>query len=100
MLNNDAARLRQMEDLFIQQTREVVQQMKVALLNNQNDEVGKLAHKIKASIDLMDVDSLKRPIRTLETMGKQHEPTETLAPLTDQVCHILEQVCQQLETSR
>jgi len=49
---------------------------------------------------LMDVDSLKRPIRTLETMGKQHEPTETLAPLTDQVCHILEQVCQQLETSR
>jgi len=52
MLNNDAARLRQMEDLFIQQTREVVQQMKVALLNNQNDEVGKLAHKSKRhSID-------------------------------------------------
>ena len=99
MLNYDAARMHQMEELFIRQTRETIQRMRSALAVQQREEVGKLAHKIKASVDLMDIDSLKRPIRTLEALGKQNEPSENFASLTDQICHTLEQVCQQLEAS-
>ena len=99
MLNNDADRIRQMEDLFIRQARDVIQRMRDALAIQHQQEVGKLAHKIKASVDLMDVDSLKRPIRTLEALGKLPEPADNLESLTNQICITLEQVCQQLEAS-
>nr|WP_293836388.1 hybrid sensor histidine kinase/response regulator [uncultured Arsenicibacter sp.] len=100
MLNNDEGRILQMENLFIQQARDTVMQMQESLQHMEWDRLSKLAHKIKASVDLMDIASLKRPVRDLEAGTKSPQPGADFTQLTNQVCQTLEQVCQQIEASR
>lgn len=61
------------------------------------DEVSKLAHKLKSTIDSMNIDSIKTDIRTIEQNAKTGLNTETLSELALKVDKVIKMVVQQIK---
>lgn len=59
---------------------------------------GKIAHKLKSTIDSMGIVQLKQDIRTIELNGKKVEHTEVIPELAARVVTVIEQCIQQLKT--
>lgn len=71
MSGKDEQFVREMVDVFIRQYSEIEVLMKVACNQANWLEVGRQAHKLKASIDTMSINSLKQLIREIEQDGKE-----------------------------
>ena len=56
------------------------------------DKVSKLAHKLKSTIDMMNITSIQADIRTLEIDAKNKVNTATLPRLASKVDDIIKQV--------
>ncbi len=56
------------------------------------EQAGKLAHKLKSTIDTMLMVSIKDDIRTIEHCGKTNENTHLMLPLAQKVDAIIHQV--------
>jgi hypothetical protein len=56
-------------------------------------QIGLLAHKIKASIDMLQINTLKQPIRQLESLGKQGKATPDFENLVRLTTDTLRKVC-------
>lgn len=56
------------------------------------EQAGKLAHKLKSTIDTMLIVSIKDDIRTIEHCGKTKERTHLMLPLAQKVDAIIHQV--------
>jgi len=69
-----------------------------ALRQEQWERVGKLAHKLKSTIDSMGITSLKDDIRTIEANGKHQQNTDILAPLVQRVTEVVTACIGQLKT--
>lgn len=59
--------------------------------------VSKLAHKIKPTIDSMNIKCISSDIRTLETAAKNQVNTHTLGKIAVKVDHVINAVAQQLK---
>lgn len=59
--------------------------------------VSKLAHKIKPTIDSMNITSISSDIRTLERNAKNQVNTHTLGTIAVKVDHIINKVARQLK---
>lgn len=60
-------------------------------------KVSKLAHKIKPTIDSMNIKCILFDIRTLETDAKNHVNTHTLGKIAAKVDTVVNTVAQQLK---
>lgn len=64
-------------------------------LSMQNwEQAGKLAHKLKSTIDTMLIVSIKEDIRTIEHCGKSKENTHLMLPLAQKVDKVINEVAQ------
>ena len=63
---------------------------------NDLDTVGKMAHKMKSSIDSMGIVSIKETIRSLEKNAKHQENVEMIPRLIDQVDATIQEAIMQL----
>lgn len=96
--SGDEAFINKMVDMFIHMAPEAVDRMVTALANDDLEDLGAAAHKIKPSIDMMGIVSLRQKIRDLEQWGKNRTNVESIPDLLDEVINTLNNVIQQLKS--
>jgi HPt (histidine-containing phosphotransfer) domain-containing protein len=71
--------------------------MKKALNEENWDQVGKTAHKLKSTIDSMGIKSLRQEIRTVEANAKQKEDLEAVPALIGTIDSVIRECIIQLQ---
>lgn len=85
--------------LFSEITPKHVEEMKICLIENDFEAIGKIAHGMKPSIDQMGIKSLYQTIRDLEKNGKENTNTNQIPNLITEVENVINTVCQQLKST-
>ncbi|MBN9299555.1 MAG: Hpt domain-containing protein [Filimonas sp.] len=83
--------------VFMTDAPATIQIIRNAYTVNDLDTVGKMAHKMKSTIDSMGMVSIKETIRTLEKNAKQQENIEMIPRLIDQVDATIQEAIMQLK---
>jgi len=96
LASGDQAFVDKMVDMFIHMAPESVDRMINALADHNLEDLGAAAHKLKPSIDMMGIVSLKQKIRDLEQWGKNRTNVDMIPGLLDEVINTLNDVVQQL----
>lgn len=87
-----------MIQIFVTQVEEVVEKVSIAILNKDYDEVSRLVHKIKPSIEGVGVFSILDEVKLVEKLAKDNEEHALIQSLFDNIKRVLEKVIQQLKT--
>ncbi len=95
--NGDTHFVREMIDIFIEQSVLTVQEMKTAFLEGNTNAIKKIAHRIKPSIDNMCIDSLKHEIRDLETDADVLFANNRLQPKLENIDLVLSRIVADLK---
>ncbi|MEP7279272.1 MAG: ATP-binding protein [Bacteroidota bacterium] len=93
----DDAFIKKMVQLFIDTVPPGLVDLQGALASQQWQKMGKIAHKLKSTIDSMGISILRDDIRFIETSGKHETDTDTLAPLVERVIAVIEECIVQLK---
>lgn len=99
MMKGNTVQIRQMEKLFVQQSQDTLRQFAEYYRKQSYKQIGLLAHKIKASIDMLQIMPLKQPIRQLEALGKQEKDSPEMVNLIKLTTDILQKVCEEIQQS-
>lgn len=86
-----------MVQMFLEMTPEIVGRINNGYAENNLDEVGAAAHKIKPTIDMMGIILLKDVIRQLENNAKNRTNLDSIPNLIQEVNEVLNRVMQQLQ---
>ncbi len=79
-----------MVTVFLETTTESLDEMLVCVKEDKLAQIGRLAHKIKPSIDLMGIDELKGIVRETELKGKaENESVRELVPELERVLRLV-----------
>jgi PAS domain S-box-containing protein len=89
--------IKKMIDLFVTLSSQSVTQINEAYDQNDFVQVGKLAHKLKPSLDNLSIDSLKETIKDIEKNAKDYGKSDKLKSLITQVQKTVEAVNAQLQ---
>lgn len=89
--------VRQMLDVFIHQGPETVKLIKQSYENNEMEQVKKLAHKLKPSIDMMGIQAITGDIRTIESKALEMGKHADLWALIEKVDTVIADVVDQLK---
>ncbi|MFN8430933.1 MAG: ATP-binding protein [Spirosomataceae bacterium] len=93
MMKGNKVQANQMENLFLKQTQETIENFENFYKSKQWKEICMAAHKIKASIDWLHIESLKQPIRIIENTCRQEVNETELKAQLDQCIKIMREVC-------
>ena len=83
--------------LFIDTMPVNLADLKESQLKGDWDTTGKIAHKLKSTIDSMGISSLKQEIRTLENNAKTQTDVESLPGMVDRVIGVINDCIEQLK---
>jgi PAS domain S-box-containing protein len=86
-----------MLNLFILQAPLSVQEIKKAFAANDREQLKKVAHRFKPSIDNLNIISIKREIREIEALATGTNRSAELEPLISKVEQVIMQVVEQLK---
>ena len=87
-----------MVQLFIETVPPGLQELQQAVQEQQWERVGKLAHKLKSTIDSMGIASLKDDIRKVEINGKQQQDTDGMPLLADRIARVITTAIEEQKT--
>jgi PAS domain S-box-containing protein len=73
--------VQKMIQIFIKQTNDIIIEAENAIGENNFEEVSRLIHKIKPSIDGMAIDSIKKEVRELELFSKTSNDKEKITEM-------------------
>ena len=93
MVEGDQVMVKKMIGMFLDKTPDLLQEMKDHLASGAWIEVGKLAHRLKSSINLMGIDKLYDNIRFIEKYSFDEEGTHRDA--VPELIEELNTVCQE-----
>ena len=93
----DEGFIKKMVALFIETVPQNVQDMKKALNEENWDQVGKTAHKLKSTIDSMGIKSIRQEIRTVEANAKQKEALQEVPALIGTIDSVINECIAQLK---
>jgi HPt (histidine-containing phosphotransfer) domain-containing protein len=93
----DEAFIKKMIQLFVETVPPSLNDLKEAEKQRQWEQVGKVAHKLKSTIDSMGITSLKDDIRAVETNGKQRLNIDAIPALIQKVDGIVNTCILQLK---
>src|SRR5260221_9781970 len=93
----DEGFIKKMVALFIETVPQNVQDMKKALQEENWDQVGKTAHKLKSTIDSMGIKSIRQEIRAVEANDKQKEAVQELTALIGTIDTVISECIVQLK---
>jgi len=94
----DEAFIRKMIQLFIQTVPQNVRELVDATSQGNWEQVSKMAHKLKSTIDSMGIRSIHDQIRTVEMHAKNQEHLELLPEMVRQVESVVSACIQQLHS--
>ncbi len=86
-----------MVQMFLEMTPDIVGRINNGYAENNLDEVGAAAHKIKPTIDMMGITLLRDSIRQLESNAKNRTNLDTIPGLIQDVNDVLNRVMLQLQ---
>ena len=69
--------IKEMINIFIEQTQEYIVDMQKFLNEKDYIQLGKLAHKAKSSVAIMGMNDLAANLKTLELIAKESKDVET-----------------------
>ncbi len=93
---NDESFIRIIKDAFINHTPADATKMLNACSAGDWAQVGFLAHKLKSSIDILKIVSIKDDIRTIELHARQQVQLTSLAELVQKVNIVIAMTAQQM----
>jgi len=93
----DEAFIKKMVQLFIDTVPPGLADLKEAMATAQWQKMGKVAHKLKSTIDSIGISSLHEDIRFIESSGKHERDTDKLSPLVDNVTNVINKCIEQLK---
>jgi len=93
----DEGFVKRMVQLFIDTMPPALKELKQEVKQQNWISVGKLAHKLKSTIDSMGIALLKDDIRTIELNGKKAEEVDKIPSLAENVTVIIEKCIEQLK---
>ena len=96
MSGGNAEFVDKMVNLFIELTPELLNRIKAGLIDNNYNEIKSAAHKMKPSIDMMGINSLKAEIRTIEKMALERADEVSMKNAINYLETTLDQVLYQL----
>ncbi len=85
-----------MVHLFIDLTPELMNRIKTGLIEGNYEEIKSASHKMKPSIDMMGIVSLKNEIRNIERMAMEHADIMTMKNAVTFLSETLSKVLEQL----
>jgi PAS domain S-box-containing protein len=94
----DAGFEKRMVQLFLDTMPVSLKEIQQVTQEQKWDMVGKLAHKMKSTIDSLGISDLKQDIRTIESNGKKNEQTENIPALVERVINVMHACIDQLKT--
>lgn len=100
MLGGDKQAKLQMMQIFLQTTPKYLHDLFQRFEDNDLDGVSRMAHKIKSSIDIFCIDSIRTDIRTLENFSRDKIYIDEIPPLVNKIDVILKKVLEQLSTEK
>ncbi len=89
--------MKKMIQMFVDQTPGLMNEMQQHLSQQQWEQLGAKAHKLKPSIDLMGIAPLKQEIRDIEQFAKNGENLEILPSKITHLSQILTEALHQLK---
>jgi HPt (histidine-containing phosphotransfer) domain-containing protein len=92
----DEAFIKKMILLFIETVPQNVQELVDATSNKNWEQVAKMAHKLKSTIDSMGIRSLHDHIRKVEQHAKKLEHPEQMPAMVNQVANVVSMCIHQL----
>jgi len=72
MFQNDAEQINRLLQLFVSQTTEQLENLKVAFNKKDYKTIGMVAHKVKPSLDLIRAKHLVEPVRKIEKLNSSN----------------------------
>ncbi len=93
----DEAFIRKMVQLFIDTVPPGLADLQEAFSDEQWQRVGKIAHKLKSTIDSMGIASLREDIRHIENSGRHEKDTAGLLPYINNVTGLIGDCIAQLK---
>jgi PAS domain S-box-containing protein len=94
----DEGFIRKMVALFIETVPQNVQDLKNAMQEENWEQVGKTAHKLKSTIDSMGIKSIRQEIRTVEANARQKEALQDIPGLVSNIDSVIRETIEQLQT--
>lgn len=88
-----------MVNLFIEMVEQFNERASRALISMDYNDLAAAAHKLKASVDMMGIESLHGPIRQLEEFCKIGKSHAEISDLAEEVTAVLIRVTDQLRRS-
>jgi PAS domain S-box-containing protein len=89
--------IRSLIQIFLETIPSTSKEMAEACSQQNWDQTGKLAHKLKSTIDTMCITSIKEDIRSIEMSGKQKQNLESVPGLVKKVDYIIGLTAMQLK---
>lgn len=89
--------IKKMVALFIETVPQNMQDLKNALQEENWDQVGKTAHKLKSTIDSMGIKSIRQEIRAVEANARAKESLDQVAPLVATIDNVIKECIGQLQ---
>lgn len=86
-----------MISIFIEQTKDTIDKVELALESDNFKEVSKLIHKIKPSVDGLGVSSISNEIKLLEKIANESNDKEQIVSLFETIKNVLVKVVALLE---
>jgi hypothetical protein len=83
--------VRKMVQLFLDTMPACLSELYAQTQQQNWEQVGKLAHKLKSTIDSMGIVSLKKDIRIVENNGRKLENIKAIAPLVTRIVTVMEE---------
>lgn len=93
----DEGFIRKMVALFIETVPQNMQDLKNAMKQENWDQVGKTAHKLKSTIDSMGIKTIRQEIRTVEANAKTKEALQEIPALVGMIDSVIEECILQLK---
>ena len=88
--------IKKMVNLFCEQSPSLVEEMMAAFKAGDLIKMGALAHKIKPTLDNLNIHLLKQDIRTVENAGKENSELPELPELLEKIKNIITQVVNEM----
>jgi PAS domain S-box-containing protein len=94
----DETFIKKMVTLFIETVPQNMHELTKAMEDENWEQVGKTAHKLKSTVDSMGIKSIRQEIRTVETNARQKQSLEQVPPLVEKIGSVIDTCIEQLRT--
>lgn len=97
MDNADEEFVNTLKQVFVTTTPPASKQMVEACDAEDWDTASKIAHKIKSSVDILNITTVKDDIRTIENSARERKDLQTLPALARKADEVIRTVAAQIE---